>query len=101
MGKKTEECHLCGEEKDCVEGCGCSKCIFPSKYSEWIEDNPALYKFYLKSNERFYDLLFEKSKEFENRWTWHFVFNLRNLKQNEELICQLNFILYQFIKEFD
>lgn len=67
MGKRIEKCYLCGEKNECAEGCGCSKCIFPSKYSEWAEGNPAIYKFYLKSNIPFYELLFEKAKEFENR----------------------------------
>lgn len=67
MGKRIEECYFCGEENDCTTECRCSKCIFPTKLNEWGAENPEIREFYLKSNELFYEILFVKAKEFENR----------------------------------
>ena len=50
-----------------------------------------------------YELYFhvDESKESENSWMWHFVFYIRSIEQNTDLICQLNYLLLQFIKGFD
>lgn len=66
MGKKIEECYFCGELENCITGCNCSICLFPTKFIDWGAEKPEIRDFYLKHNERFYEHLFVKAKEFEN-----------------------------------
>ena len=88
--KLEKECYFCGQDRNdqggCTSNCKCSLCIFPHILEDWGEKNSVIRDFYLKSNTRFYGILFEGAKQFEiilfDGWKQKQLKILKHLKTN-------------------